>query len=121
MRWSAISVPPEEPRSDGRQSKQKKASKDVPEMPLAKTDTTASGPETAAGALDRIEMPEEARRRISELLWTGASLIVSDHARSYEMSEYSDFIVLTQRAAATGLCGPPARGRAALRLPGYPL
>ncbi len=96
MRWSAISVPPEEPRSHGRSSK-KKAAKDVPELPLAKAGTEASsGPETAAGALDRIEMPEEARKRISELVWTGASLIVSDHPRSYEMSEYSDFIVLTR-------------------------
>ena len=37
-----------------------------------------------------------ARERIAELLWTGGSLIVSDHPRSGEMSEYSDFIVLTR-------------------------
>ena len=53
-------------------------------------------PETAAGALDRIELPEGARERIAELLWTGGSLIVSDQPRSGEMSEYSDFIVLTR-------------------------
>jgi hypothetical protein len=33
---------------------------------------------------------------MAELLWTGASLIVSDHPRSYEMGEYTDFIVLTR-------------------------
>jgi hypothetical protein len=53
-------------------------------------------PETAAGALERIEMPEDVRRQISELVWTGASLIVSDNARSHEMGEYTDFIVLTR-------------------------
>ena len=48
------------------------------------------------GGLDRIEMPEEARRRISELVWAGASLIVSDNPRSHELGEYTDFIVLTR-------------------------
>jgi hypothetical protein len=92
MRWSAISVPPESTQSDDR--RQKHTKKSEPEPPVAKTD--ASAPETAAGALDRIELPLAARKRISELLWTGASLIVSDHARSYEMGEYTDFIVLTR-------------------------
>ena len=56
-------------------------------------------PETAAGALDRIELPDGARERIAELLWTGGSLIVSDHPRSYEMSDNeTDFIVLTRYA-----------------------
>jgi len=52
--------------------------------------------ETAAGALDRIELPLEARERISELLWTGASLIISDRGPSHETGEYTDFIVLTR-------------------------
>ncbi len=97
MHWSAISVPPEEPRSSNSdRRKTKQSSKDAPELPLAKSDTETSGPETAAGALDRIEIPEEARTRISELLWTGASLIVSDHGRSDEMDNDTDFIVLTR-------------------------
>lgn len=91
MRWSAISVPPETPRSKGRRHER---SKDALELPIPKTGT--SGPVTAAGALDRIELAPETRQRISELLWTGASLIVSDHGRSYEMGEYTDFIVLTR-------------------------
>ena len=95
MHWSAISVPPQEDRSGDRRKK-KGAAKDVPELPLAKTAIDSTGPATAAGVLDRIEMPEEARRRISELLWTGASLIVSDHGRSHEMGEYTDFIVTTR-------------------------
>jgi hypothetical protein len=89
VRWSAISIPPESASGDGRH----KRSKDSSEEPAP---AMAAAPEMAAGALDRIELPPEARERISELLWTGASLIVSDHARSDEMSEYSDFIIKTR-------------------------
>ena len=39
-------------------------------------------PETASGALDRIEIPADAAQRISELLWTGGTLIISDVAMS---------------------------------------
>ncbi len=39
-----------------------------------------SFPETASGALDRVEIPAEAAQRLSELVWTGATLIVSDVA-----------------------------------------
>jgi lipoprotein-anchoring transpeptidase ErfK/SrfK len=92
MRWSAISVPPEAARSEDRSPR--KRSKNTPELPVTKTDT--SGPETAGGALDRIEIPAEARKLMSELVWTGASLIVSDHARSDEMDNDTDFIVLTR-------------------------
>ena len=88
IRWTAISMPPESHPAEAKRT----GSKGKPEEPT----TPAPGPETAAGALDRIELPEGARERISELLWTGGSLIVSDNPRSGEMSEYSDFIVLTR-------------------------
>jgi hypothetical protein len=88
MRGTALSMPPESAAVDARRSR----AKDKPEEPAA----PAVAPETATGALDRIELPEGARERIAELLWTGGSLIVSDNPRSYEMSEYSDFIVLTR-------------------------
>ncbi|MFY9641462.1 MAG: L,D-transpeptidase family protein [Rhodomicrobium sp.] len=55
-----------------------------------------SYPETAAGALDRIEIPEEASKRISELLWTGATLIISDVGMSGEGRYPMDFIILEQ-------------------------
>jgi lipoprotein-anchoring transpeptidase ErfK/SrfK len=88
MRWTAISLPPESQSAETRSSR----TKDKPAQSVA----PAAAPETAAGALDRIELPEGARERIAELLWSGGSLIVSDHPRSGEMSEYSDFIVLTR-------------------------
>ncbi len=55
-----------------------------------------SYPETASGALDRIEIPEDAGKRISELLWTGATLIISDVGMSGEGRYPMDFIILEQ-------------------------
>lgn len=84
MRWTAISMPPESAAAPSRKDKEE-------------TQRAPATPETAAGALDRIELPEGAREKIAELLWTGGSLIVSDHPRSMEMSENAtDFIVLTR-------------------------
>ncbi len=89
MRWIAISMPGESQSGDQRRAKDKSKS--------TVAETPASTPETAAGALDRIELPEGARERIADLLWTGGSLIVSDQPRSPEMSENAtDFIVLTR-------------------------
>ena len=38
-------------------------------------------------------MPEETRQFISERLWTGASIIISDQGISNETGVYTDFIV----------------------------
>ena len=51
---------------------------------------------SASEALDRIEVPAEAREKVSEMLWTGSSLIVSDKAMSGETGEYTDFVILTR-------------------------
>jgi hypothetical protein len=53
-------------------------------------------PETASAALDRIEIPEEAAQRISELLWTGATLIISDVEMSGEGRFAMDFMILSR-------------------------
>jgi hypothetical protein len=53
-------------------------------------------PETASAALDRIEIPEEAAQRISELLWTGATLIISDVGMSGEGRFAMDFQILSR-------------------------
>jgi lipoprotein-anchoring transpeptidase ErfK/SrfK len=89
VKWTAITIPAESqpPKEAAARGKDKQP---VPAQP------DGPAPETAAGALDRIELPEGARERIAELLWTGGSLIVSDQPRSYEMGEYTDFIVLTR-------------------------
>jgi lipoprotein-anchoring transpeptidase ErfK/SrfK len=100
MRWTAMTVP--ESSSDvgsktDRTAKRssKSAKDDQPELPVAKADTLTQQTEAAA-ALDQIVLPPGVRERISELLWTGASLIVSDHARSDEMDNDTDFIVQTR-------------------------
>lgn len=90
VHWAAVSMPPETAKAKParRGGKGAKAAATEPSPTFA--------PETATGALDRIEMPEGARDLIGELLWTGGSLIVSDHPRSHEMGDYTDFIVLTR-------------------------
>jgi len=64
--------------------------------PLIRAPRSEHAPETAAGALARFELPEEAKRFIEERLWTGASLIISDEGLSNETGTYTDFIVLTR-------------------------
>lgn len=96
VRWSAITVPERSDKDEKTSAKQP-----VPDMPVSKAAAETAPPAepmqtAAAAALDRIEIPAEARQRMAELLWTGASLIISDHARSNEMGDYTDFIVLTR-------------------------
>jgi hypothetical protein len=50
----------------------------------------------ATTALDRVDMPQEAVDRISDLLSPGASLIISDLPLSAETGKYTDFIILTK-------------------------
>jgi hypothetical protein len=48
----------------------------------------------AKAALDRIEMPQEVRNRISDVVALGSSLIISDEELSKETSKGTDFVVL---------------------------
>jgi hypothetical protein len=49
--------------------------------------------ETAASVLERFELAPETKAFISDRLWAGASLIVSDQGMSDETGKYTDFIV----------------------------
>jgi len=51
---------------------------------------------SAADALARITIPEDAVQRISELMSPGASVIVSDYGLGRETKKYTDFIVVTR-------------------------
>ena len=53
-------------------------------------------PSTAAEALDRIQMPQEAVDRIGELLIPGSSLVISDEGLGRETGRYTEFIVVTR-------------------------
>ncbi len=89
MRWTSMSMPAS-PVDDGDRRNRTKGNK--AEQPPA----PSVAAETASRALDRIELPPGARERIAELLWTGASLIVSDYPRSDEMDNDTDFVVETR-------------------------
>jgi lipoprotein-anchoring transpeptidase ErfK/SrfK len=53
-------------------------------------------PQTAAQALDRVKIPQEAIDRIGEILSPGASLVISDQGLGQETGVGTDFIVLTR-------------------------
>lgn len=61
---------------------------------LRTPEATPTSVEDAKAVLDRIEIPEEARARISEVVAPGSSLIVSDETMHKETGGGTDFIVL---------------------------
>ena len=87
MRWNLMSIPAEEPRALATA----KIGKKVVAAPVV-----AFAPQTAAQVLDRIEIPQEARDRIDEILTPGSSLVISDQGISGETGQGTDFIVLTR-------------------------
>jgi hypothetical protein len=93
--WSALSMPPEAPA----EPKRPRGSGNEAPAPAA-APAPALPPETAVGALDRVAIPEDAARRMAELSWVGASIIISDHGISGETGETTDFIILTRSRAA---------------------
>jgi hypothetical protein len=90
MRWNAITMPPEHPRPAVGKGNRKTGRTIEPAPAEMRT------PATAAEALDRITMPQEAIDRIGELLIPGSSLIVSDHGLGSETGRYTEFVVLTR-------------------------
>ena len=50
-----------------------------------------------AQALERIEFPKEISERISELLWIGGSLVITDQPLSRETSDIGTDLVVTTR------------------------
>jgi hypothetical protein len=94
MRWNAMSLPGEQARaqsSRGRDRKNGKRSEPAPK-PTIESKPASS----AAEALERVTMPQEAIDRISEILTPGSSLVVSDYGLGGETGQYTDFIVLTR-------------------------
>jgi len=69
-------------------------------------------PPTAPEALDRIEMPDEVAEKLSEILWAGAALIVSDNEMSHETTDFArtDFVVLTGGHTSSYRAAPAHRG-----------
>jgi hypothetical protein len=88
--WTVVSMPA---LSKGDQDSGSKRSRDLQaksgrELPLVAN---------AAEALERIELPPEVVSLISERLWTGGSLIISDQPLSDETSDVGTDLVITMR------------------------
>lgn len=97
MHWTAISIPSPETGAPVAARPGRKGERQT----AALTETYIVSPEsrevqTAAAALDRIEMPKEAVERIASLLTVGSSLTVSDYGISDETGRETDFIILTK-------------------------
>jgi hypothetical protein len=93
MQWAAVTIPSGYARARDRDGK--RGTKLSPAKQGAFATELAAAP-TAAAALDRIEMPQEAIDRIAGLLAVGSAVIVSDNALSDETGLETDFIVLTK-------------------------
>jgi hypothetical protein len=95
MNWSVASMPtPAAKAEDLPDKKRKKKSKLEPKpAPVA---AEMAAPQTAAAALERLGIPEEAREQIADVMKPGSSLVVSDFNISKETGKYTDFIILTR-------------------------
>jgi lipoprotein-anchoring transpeptidase ErfK/SrfK len=82
MRWNVVTVPTGWTKPSGKSKNAEPA--------------TVGRPSTAAEALERVSIPQEAADRISELMSAGASLIISDQGLGPETGTGTDFIVLTR-------------------------
>ncbi|HEY7296796.1 MAG TPA: L,D-transpeptidase family protein [Xanthobacteraceae bacterium] len=91
MRWNVLSVPGAEPRTKAVREARKGSRRSV-EGPVVDSRPASS----AADALDRISLPQEAIDRIDELLVPGSSLVISDYGLGGETGRSTDFIVVTR-------------------------
>jgi lipoprotein-anchoring transpeptidase ErfK/SrfK len=90
IRWTVVTVPERSAHSHSAPVKEHKGrAKQV-------IRTIPPTPANASAALNRIEIPQDAVQRISELLTPGSSLIISDYGISGETGVDTDFIVLTR-------------------------
>jgi hypothetical protein len=91
IRWTVVSMPDEFPiMSEGSTREREAPAKQITEATLP-----VLSPNKANTALDRIEIPQDAVDRISELLTPASSVIISDYGISHETGKDTDFIVVT--------------------------
>ena len=91
LRWLVVTLPEASADTDRPRKRRSPYYDDDDDSPRVPAPTTS-----ASVALDRIELPPEVASKISEMLWTGGSLIVSDSGISRETDDYSDFVILTR-------------------------
>jgi hypothetical protein len=90
LRWLVLSIPDSAVEDQDESRSRRKRRRDEDNAPRVSPSYSASA------ALDRIELPPEVGDKISEMLWAGGSLIVSDNGISGETGEATDFIILTK-------------------------
>ena len=90
--WSVVSLPGSAKSADERSSRRSRES-----AVAARGESEQDAALKAAQALERLELPAEVATRISELVWTGSSLIISDHPLSDETSDIGTDLVVTAR------------------------
>ncbi len=88
LRWLVLTLP--EASADSDRKRRSRYYDDDDDAPRIVPTTSASA------ALDRIEVPAEVAAKLSEMLWAGGSLIVSDSGISRETDDYTDFVILTR-------------------------
>src|ERR1700682_1519031 len=89
LRWLSVSMAGSNPAPDGRAQDGRRVGEGrVPPPVLSR--------ETAASALERFELDDKTKTFISERLWAGAVLIVSDQGISNETGAHTDFVILTR-------------------------
>ena len=94
LRWTALTTPIEGVvQSKSRRGRKSGGEEDGDTPSIASAILT----ESPAGALGRVEIPGEVMDRLSELVWAGSSIIVSDHGLSNETGLGTDFIIETKR------------------------
>jgi lipoprotein-anchoring transpeptidase ErfK/SrfK len=91
LRWLVLTLPEASADTDRPRKRHSRYYDDDDDSPRVPAPATS-----ASTALDRIEMSPEVAGKISEMLWTGGSLIVSDSGISSETDDYSDFVILTR-------------------------
>lgn len=95
VRWNVVTIshrPSAEDYGYGYDDERPRQRKNVETAGYAPPATDPAG---AAAALDRIQIPADVRARLSQYVWPGSSLIVSDEELSKETGKATDFIVVS--------------------------
>ncbi len=86
MTWNVASIP----YAPSRSAMKKKSRTLTAPAPVPAVNPAS---QTAAAALDRITIPEDARAQISDVMKPGSSIVISDLGIGNETGAYTDFIV----------------------------
>ena len=90
MSWSVVSVPYDPQRAAAAKTQSKKGA-----QAKSRTDDGARAgrsSQTAAAALERIDIPEYTREAIADVMKPGSTVVISDLRMSNETGKYTDFI-----------------------------